>query len=77
MCASLGISQDLTLEPYNKFQSLLSDNAVGTDIGNSLREEVFSAGMAHHLLHSLSLAGHHPVRCKEKVRMKACVCGSF
>lgn len=62
-----GVNQDLTFEPYNQFQCALADNPVGTDIGNSLRVEAFTTGTIHHLLHCLSIAGHHPSRCREKV----------
>ena len=63
-----GINQDLTFEPYNQFQWILASHSVGTDIGNTLRAEAFNIGVVHHLLHCLSIAGHHASRCREKVR---------
>jgi len=62
-----GVNQDLTLEPYNQFQCALADNPVGTEVGNSIRVEAFTTGVIHHLLHCLSIAGHHPSRHREMV----------
>lgn len=68
MCADVtGVNQDLTFEPYNQFQRILGENPVGSDVGDSLRMEAFTIGVIHHLLHCLSIAGHHPSRCREKV----------
>ena len=64
-----GVNQDLTFEPYKQFHYILLSNPVGGDIGNSLRTEAFTIGVIHHLLHCLSIAGHHPSRCREKVIM--------
>ena len=75
VCANLtGVNQDLTFEPYHQFQRILAGNPVGTNVGDSLRMEAFTIGVIHHLLQCLSIAGHHPSRCREKVMMLIKLC---